>query len=129
MMIESLSPFGFQETVDRLTKSIAEKGWKMPALHNLQQTMHNFGKIVLPVSVIEICHPAFSGRILEQDDERIVAPMMPCRIAVFERSDGKTYISRINSVMFAAAFGGLIEEVMAGAANDMERIIEAATKD
>ena len=126
LFLESVSPFDFQETVSRITKAIEMKGWKMPALHNLQQTLKNFGKEVLPVSVFEICHPKHSGRILERDEERFVSSLMPCRISVYERSDGKTYISRLNSGLMAASFGGLIEEVMKGATEDVEEIVQEA---
>jgi uncharacterized protein (DUF302 family) len=126
MFLESESPFDFEETLQRITKAVEVKGWKMPALHNLQQTLRNFGKEVLPVSVFEICHPKHSGRILEKDNERSVSSLMPCRISVFMRSDGKTYISRLNSGVMAAGFGGLIAEVMADATKDVEDIISFA---
>lgn len=123
MILEGQSPFGFQETVDRLSRAIENRGWKTPALHDLQQTMKSFGKEVLPVKVFEICHPAHSGRILEKDAERIVSVMMPCRISVFERSDGKTYVTRINAGTMAEVFGGLIQEVMTDATAEVEEII------
>ncbi len=126
LLFESRSPYGFEETIERLTGAIEKKGWRMPALHDLQQTLKNFGKEVLPVKVFEICHPAHSGRILERDAERIVSSLMPCRISVFERSDGFTYISRLNAGMMSSHFGGLIEEVMQDATSEVEEIISMA---
>ena len=126
MLFESLSPYGFKDTIEKITNAIEEKGWKTPAVHDLQQTMKNFGKDVLPVRVFEICHPKHSSRILEKDDERIVSALMPCRISVYERSNGKTYVSRINSGKMSAVFGGLIEEVMKAATADVENIVEKA---
>jgi uncharacterized protein (DUF302 family) len=126
MLFESLSPYDFKDTIEKITNAIEEKGWKTPAVHDLQQTMKNFGKDVLPVRVFEICHPKHSSRILEKDDERIVSAMMPCRISVYERSNGKTYVSRINSGKMSAVFGGLIEEVMKAATADVENIVEKA---
>jgi uncharacterized protein (DUF302 family) len=126
MLFENLSPYGFDETITRIASAVEEKGWKTPAVHDLQQTMKNFGKEVLPVKVFEICHPKHSSRILESDNERIVSAMMPCRISVYERSDGKTYVSRINSGKMSALLGGLIEEVMKDATADVEGIVEKA---
>ena len=128
LIIESLSPYGFQETLKRLTRSIDEQGWKMPALHDLQQTLANFGKAVLPVTVLAICHPKHSGRLLERDQERIVSSLMPCRISVYEHSDGKVYVSRLNSGIMAANFGGLIETVMKETTEEVEEIINNALK-
>ncbi len=126
LFFETESPFGFDETIEKIVKSIATEGWKMPAVHDLQKTLLNFGKDVLPVRVFEICHPKHSSRILEKNDERIVSSMMPCRISVYLKSDGHTYISRINSGMIAASFGGLISEVMSDSTKDVELIIKNA---
>jgi uncharacterized protein (DUF302 family) len=123
MLIENLSPFGFDETVERVSKSIVNKEWRMPALHDLQGILKNSGKEVLPVKVFEICHPKHSGRILEKDDERIVSSLMPCRISVYMKSDGKTYISRLNAGEIAAGMGGVIATVMKDAFEEMEEII------
>jgi uncharacterized protein (DUF302 family) len=128
LFFETESPFGFQETVDRITQSITVMGWKMPAMHDLQQTMLNFGKEVLPVKVFEICHPKHSSRILEKNDERIVSALMPCRISVYEKQNKKTFISRLNSGLMAASIGGIISEVMSDATHDVEQIIDLAIK-
>jgi uncharacterized protein (DUF302 family) len=128
IIIESQSPYGFAETLERLTKAVEQKGWKLPAVHNLQQTLANAGKEVLPVSVLAICHPAHSGRILEKDAERSVSALMPCRISVYERFDGRTYISRLNAGVMAKAFGGIVETVMIETTQDVEDIITIALK-
>jgi uncharacterized protein (DUF302 family) len=125
MLIESISPYDFSTTVERLTKEIENKSWKIANIYDLQKTLENHGKKVLPVKVFSLCHPAQSGKILEKDTERIISSMMPCRISVYEKQDGKTYISRMNSEIIAKSFGGIIEEVMTSSANEVERIIES----
>ncbi len=126
LFLESESPFNFETTVEQITQCINSAGWRTPAVHDLQQTMLNFGKDVLPVKVFEICHPSISSRILEKNDERIVSAMMPCRISVYEKNNGKTYVSRINSGLLANAIGGLISEVMTDATNEVETIVAQA---
>lgn len=126
MFFETESPYGFENTVERLSHTIDEAGWKTPAIHDLQQTMLKFGKEVLPVKVFEICHPRHSSRILERNDERIASAMMPCRISVYNKNNGKTFVSRINSGLMANAVGGIISEVMKDATDDLELIIEKA---
>jgi uncharacterized protein (DUF302 family) len=95
----------------------------MPATHDLQNTIRNFGKEILPVKILEICHPKHSSRLLELDNERIVSTFMPCRISIYEKSNGKVYISRINAGLLSKNFGGLIEEVMSAANAEMEEMI------
>ena len=124
LFFESESPFDFETSVEKLTETINEAGWKTPAIHDLQQTMRNFGKDVMAVKVFEICHPKHSSRILELNDERVVSALMPCRISVYEKTSGITYCSRINSALIAGSIGGIIAEVMNDATHDVEIIIQ-----
>jgi uncharacterized protein (DUF302 family) len=123
IFLENESKYDFVETVEKLKFEIEKKTWKLTATHDLQQTLKNFGKEVLPVQVFAICHPKHSGKILEKDDERIVSSMMPCRISVYKKSNGKTYLSRVNTSAMAKNFGGLIEQVMTDSSNEVEEII------
>jgi uncharacterized protein (DUF302 family) len=124
MFLETLSPFDFRSTVELLSKEIENKSWKISNVYDLQKTLNQHGKDVLPVKVFSLCHPNHSSRILEKDSERIISSMMPCRVSIYEKTDGKTYISRMNSSMVAAGFGGIAEEVMTESANEVEEIIE-----
>lgn len=123
MILEDPSRFTFDETVGKITDSITNAGWKMPAVHDLQNTIRNFGKEILPVKILELCHPKHSSRLLELDDERVVSVFMPCRISVYEKSDGKVYVSRINASVLSQSFGGIVGEVMSAANNEMEEMI------
>lgn len=124
MFIESISRFGFDETAGKLEAAIEAAGWKLTAVHNLQETLKKHGTEVLPVKVFALCHPKHSGRILTLDDERIVSSLMPCRVSVYLKSDGHTYISRLNPAQMAGAFGGVVEEVMTASAADVEEILK-----
>jgi uncharacterized protein (DUF302 family) len=123
MIIEDTSRYDFTTTVEKLTTAVSDYGWKMPASHDLQNTIRNFGKEILPVKVLEICQPKHSSRLLELDNERIASMFMPCRISIYEKTDGKVYISRLNAPALAKSFGGIIEEVMTEAAAEMEEMM------
>ncbi len=129
LIIESQSLFSFEATIIKLNTIIIDTGWKLPAVHDLQTTIKNFGKDILPIKVFEVCHPRYSSRLLELDNERIVSTFMPCRISVYEKSDGKTYISRFDGIKLSSMFGGLVEEVMTAANSEMEEMIGQLLKD
>jgi uncharacterized protein (DUF302 family) len=128
MLIETQSPYDFETTVDRFEKAVLAKDWKIPATHNLQATMKKFGYDVQAVKVFELCHPDHAAKILKESEERIVSSMMPCRVAIYEKSNGKVYLSRMNSELMAGTMGGIVQEVMADAFSENEQIIEAALK-
>ena len=102
LVIEHTSKFNFAKTIDLLVAEAERRDWKVPAVHDLQQSLAKSGKTVLPVKVIEICKPQYSGKMLELNDERIISVMMPCRISVYEKDDGLAYISLINAGALAA---------------------------
>ena len=97
IVIEHKSRFGFDKTVEMLIADAEKREWKVPVVHDLQQSLAKSGKAVRPVKVIEICKPQYSGQMLELNDERIISVMMPCRISVYEKEDGLTYVSLINA--------------------------------
>ena len=118
----------FDETVEKFELSVKEHNWKIPATHDLQKTMAKYGREVKPVKVFELCNPDHAGQILEKDGERIVSSLMPCRVAIYEKDDGKVYFSRMNSGLMASPMEGIIPEVMALAAKENEEILEAIIK-
>jgi len=123
MFLESKSRYRFEETVNKLSEMISESEWKVIYVHDLQETMRKNGKEVIPVKVIELCKPAYAYRLLSDDDLRIYSNMMPCRISVYEKADGNTYVSRMNSAMLASQIGGVVQEVMSGSYREAEEII------
>jgi uncharacterized protein (DUF302 family) len=124
VLIENQSQAGFAETVELLSKTILDKGWKITATHDLQETMKKNGKEVLPVKVIELCNPIHAYQILSKDGDRDVSPMLPCRISVYEKSDGKTYISRMNAPEFAGMIGGEAAKTIVQAFDDTEEMLK-----
>jgi uncharacterized protein (DUF302 family) len=123
MILENVSRYNFQTTFEKLGTIVGESGWKAPATHDLQNTIRNFGKEILPVKVLEICHTKHASRLLEPDNERIVSTFMPCRISIYEKSDGKVYIARLNAALLADSYGGLIKEVMMQSFSEMENML------
>jgi uncharacterized protein (DUF302 family) len=122
IVVEHQSRFGFDKTVDMLVADAEKREWKVPAVHDLQQSLAKSGKDVLPVKVIEICKPKYSGQMLELNDERIISVMMPCRISVYEKEDGLTYVSLINAGEMASGLPANIASVMKEASDETFQI-------
>jgi uncharacterized protein (DUF302 family) len=123
-IIEQRSKFEFEKTVTLLVAEAERREWKVPALHDLQQSLAKSGKTVKPVKVIEICKPAYSGKMLERNHERIVSVMMPCRISVYEKDDGMAYIALINAASLAAGLPENIAAVMQAASDETFDIVK-----
>ena len=123
MMLEDASPYGFDRTVEVFETTVRAEGWSVLTVHDMQQILAGHGHDVNAVKIFELCSSKYSAEILALDDERIVSPLMPCRVAIYEKSDGVTYIARMNSDLMARPFGGVISSVMQVAAVETEQVI------
>jgi uncharacterized protein (DUF302 family) len=123
IFVEYESKFAFDETIEILSEIISNSGWKILIDHDLQATLKNKGIDVLPVTVIELCNPKYSSQILKESELRIYSSMMPCRISVYEKTNGKTYLSTINSEILSLQIGGVVQHVMTEAFKDTRTFI------
>ncbi len=127
-IVERVSPFDVGTTVEKIIKVAADRGWQNPATHNLQQSLAKSGKNVRPVQVVEICKPEFSGKMLEGSNERIVSILMPCRISIYEKEDGKTYIALLNMTGMADGMPDAVVSAVTRASNESFEIVDQVTK-
>jgi len=65
--------------------------------------------------------------MLELNDERIMSVMMPCRISVYLKDDGITYVSLLNGSMMAAGQPATIASVMQAASDETFEIVTSVT--
>jgi uncharacterized protein (DUF302 family) len=128
MLKEAESLYSFEESVAKFEQTAKDMGWKIPTIHDMQKTMDVNGYEVASMKVFELCHPDHAYEILKKDEERIVSNMMPCRVSIYEKSDGKTYVSWMNTSMMGNMMGGVVAEVMGVASADSEKMIESIIK-
>lgn len=127
-VVEKSSKYNFDKTVDLLVAEAERRDWKVPAIHDLQQSLAKSGKTVKPVKVIEICKPVYSGQMLELNDERIMSVMMPCRISVYAKDDGKTYMALVDGAEMTAGQPDNIARVMKAASDETFEIVTTVSR-
>lgn len=125
MIDENRSAYTFDETVERIEAAAEEAGWKVPAVHMISNSVASGGYDVAPVAVIELCKVELAGEILSDDESRVVSSMMPCRVAIYETSDGEVVVSRMNTALISKLFGGNIQSLMADATEETEIILNS----
>ena len=127
MVVEKVSRSGFDKTVELIISEAERREWKVPAVHDLQLSLAKSGKNVKPVKVIEICKPQYSGKMLELNDERIMSVMMPCRISVYVKDDGLTYLALIKGDALADGQKPAVAEAMKAASDETFEIVRTVT--
>lgn len=128
MLKEAESNYNFERSVEVFEQTAKDMGWKIPTVHDMKETMRVNGYEVNNMKVFELCHPDHAYEILSLDKERIVSNMMPCRVSIYEKSDGKTYVSWMNTSMMGNMMGGVIADVMGIASSESEKMISSLTE-
>jgi uncharacterized protein (DUF302 family) len=125
MFTEYESPFTVEETTARIQQNIQEagNGWSLSGLRNPIKPLQAEGMNALPVLLIEACSTKYSGPILKDDDVRFLSLLMPCKIAVYKKNDGKVYIGILNAGMIASLFGSKVGDIMAHVVKDQQKFL------
>lgn len=132
MVKEIPSPIGFEETLVEIEKNAKKLGWKVPKTWkvNFQKNLMKVVKVDIgPNKLLKMCEPKAAADILIHDELKRLSVMMPCTIAVYQKSDGKTYISIMNMNMLGTLFGDVIGDITKELAPQMEQMVtlQAAT--
>jgi uncharacterized protein (DUF302 family) len=125
MFTERVSPFGMEETIARIQHNIQNtgNGWALSGLRNPAKAVQTDGGNVLPVIMIEACSTKYSKPILKDDTVRFLSILMPCKISIYKKNDGKVYIGTMNAGLMGKMFGPLVGEVMGQVAEDQKKFL------
>lgn len=125
MFREVPSPFQVEETVARIQQNIqqAGNGWSLSGLRNPGKAVEQDGGNTLPVLMVEACSTRYSGPILKNDAIRYLSILMPCKITVYKKGDGKVYIGLMNAELIGSLFGPEVHALMKDVAADQARFV------
>ena len=125
MLTVKKSNYDFEETFSRIEDSIIAHDWDIQRIYDMQECMESYGyENIKNISIFSLCKPENVAEILNDDKNKKVTAIMPCRMGVYEDSNGEVYVSRLNIALMSKMFGGVIEEVMSGVAKDEADILE-----
>lgn len=126
MFNERVSPFGMEETVARIQHNIQAtgNGWALSGLRNPGRAVQQDGGNTLPVMMIEACSTKYSKPILNDDSVRFLSILMPCKVSVYKKNDGKVYIGTMNAGLMGKMFGPLVGDVMGKVAADQQKFLD-----
>jgi uncharacterized protein (DUF302 family) len=125
MFKEVPSPYSVEETAARIQQNIqaAGNGWSLVGLRNPGKAVEQDGGNTLPVLMVEACSTRYSGPILKNDSIRFLSILMPCKVSVYKKSDGKVYIGMMNAELIGSLFGSEVGALMAQVAADQAKFV------
>lgn len=129
MVIEKASPLDFDQTVERLISNAKELGWKVPKkwAKDFQENLNKVTDVDIGKAlVVEMCEPFAASELLVHDKYKKFLSMMPCSVAVYEKSDGKVYLSMMNIHLMGQMYKGQkeIDKLIANLAPQMEQMLD-----
>lgn len=126
MLEERVSPYGMQETIEKIQSNAKKVDWVSPGVKNMNKaiTKHGGKALVGEVRIIELCNAQHASKILSDEDARYSALFMPCSIGVYTKSDGKTYVSNVKANVVGDMMGGTVAEVMQDVNADQMKMLE-----
>lgn len=122
------SSHDFATSVELLKKAAKDVGWTIPNEHDMQANMKKGGHDVLPIQILVLCNSGFAQRLLDNDDTRHIAAVMPCRIAVYQKEDNSTYIAWSNLLKLGEKLGEPAQSILKDVAKEMNQIAQSAIR-
>lgn len=121
LVTEVKKPFG--TVIETFRSEVRAAGWSILNTHNMAGVLSEKGYTVQPVLIFDLCSGKYSAQILAKDEFRYISAFMPCRISIYQTSDGKVFISRMNASAFAPMMPKELAEVMVKSSAEIEAVI------
>ena len=123
MFLEDESKYEFNKTAVELKLVLEKNGWQVTEKRDMKEHYAQFGFETRDIVTFEICKPKGAVDILNKDKYTRMVPFMPMRVAIYKKSDGKIYISRLKLKMMGKMNKGVVKKVMKVGAIDLEKAV------
>lgn len=106
MFVETVSHSNLPTTVSAFLEEVSAAGWSHLDTINMAGVLSARGFTLDPVLILEVCSGKYSAALLDSDQTRIVASMIPCRVAIYQTSDDRVIVSQMNAAAMAEMMPG-----------------------
>jgi uncharacterized protein (DUF302 family) len=113
----------FPETLKIFKEEVSKAGWSLLNVNNMAGVLSERGFTLHPVVILDVCSGKYSARILGNDEYRPVSAFMPCRVSIYQTSDGKVSIARMNTGAFVKMMLSEVAEVMSASDKEIAEIV------
>lgn len=113
----------FPETLKVFQEKVSKAGWSVLTVNNMAGVLSERGFTLHPVVILDVCSGSYSARILSNDNYRPMSAFMPCRVSIYQTSDGKVYIARMNTNAFLKMMPPEVAEVMLASDEEIAKVI------
>ncbi|MGP6207703.1 DUF302 domain-containing protein [Cuniculiplasma sp. SKW3] len=101
---EMMSKYGFEETVNKLQKSVEENGLKIISTIDAQANLKKIGIEIGGNKILEVFNPKLAKEVFEKDLKAGIVP--PLRIYIYQENDS-THVVAQSAVDLFSQYNGL----------------------
>lgn len=125
MIKEIASPFGYDETVAKLSESINGKpGWHVfNVVDQGAEIVKNGGADAGRITIIQYCHGGHASRMFRVDERRKISAFSPKAVSVYQKSDGVTYASMMNGGMMKLFATGEMKRIVTEVSSEVKAMM------
>lgn len=121
------SKLNFDETVSAIAHNAEKRGWGKPEVSDMQHAIQQSGASdAKRMKVILTCPADANAKLAKASEGKL--PPLPCRYTIFEGKDGKVFVVRLNTPMFAKSLKGqaamALADISAEEDNMLKGIVE-----
>jgi uncharacterized protein (DUF302 family) len=120
--LESSKPF--DEVAANIEAQTAEHGFKVLAVHDVQQTLADKGLERGPLRIIEVCNAKFAHEATSREVE--VAIFMPCRYAVYTEGDKTIAVLARPSMISQMIPKAGLDDLATSVEDTLKKVMEAS---
>lgn len=113
----------FSATLKAFRQEISNAGWSILNMHNMAGVLSERGYTLHPVVVLDVCSGKYSARVLSKDAYRPVSVFMPCRVSIYQTSQGKVFVAMMNTGAFLQQMPPEVAEVMSASDEEIGEVI------
>lgn len=126
VVVQSNKPFA--ETLKAFRDEAIKAGWSVLNSTNMAGILSERGFTLAPVVILDVCSGKYSAQILRNDAYRPISAFMPCRISIYQTTDGKVFVTRMNTAAFTSMMPAEVADVMKSSDAEIAQIIARATR-
>jgi len=127
LVYEDQSQLGYKETVTTLKKNAeTSPGWFVRFGSGCSLPKIQDGS---KITIMKFCNGKYSSILLNNEETRKTSAIIPCTFAIYQKSDGKTYISRLNLSFLASLLGRKAGRIFNSKINpEQKKILQGVVK-
>lgn len=127
LIYEYESKLGYDETIATIKKNIDNSpGWVVRFEAGCSTPKIKDGS---KITIMKLCHNKYGATLLNDQNTRKTSAIIPCTFAIYQKSDGKVYISRVNVSLLGNFLGGNAAKIFAGKiAPEQEKLVRGVIR-